>query len=132
MIEKTLTVTLPWPSRLLFPNARTFWANKARVVKRHRAWGYWGAFEQLMAAQMKPAPVGKVRYRIIVVPKCYRNRDEDNLVAACKSYLDGIADAMRVNDKIFTIRGVDIVDPDKSRPNISIELTWDEDNGEQQ
>lgn len=34
-------------------------------------------------------------------PPCKRNRDRDNLLAAMKSGLDGLADAMNVNDRRF-------------------------------
>ena len=43
----------------------------------------------------------RVRIDIWFVPKTRRKRDKDNLLAACKHYLDGISDAIGVNDYRF-------------------------------
>ena len=39
-------------------------------------------------------------------PAVSRNRDDDNLIAACKAYRDGIADALGVNDSMFDVQPV--------------------------
>jgi crossover junction endodeoxyribonuclease RusA len=49
------------------------------------------------------APQGaeKIRLKITFYPPDKRHRDADNMVAAIKSGLDGLADALRVNDRLF-------------------------------
>lgn len=51
----------------------------------------------------RASPIGKIAYRFSFFPPDRRARDEDNLIASMKSSLDGIAEALRVNDKNFHI-----------------------------
>ena len=93
-----VTFTLPFPAKALWPNGRAHWAEKARAVKTHRraAWllAYKAAVKQLDLAD---------RYSIAVTvhPKTRHPIDRDNCVAALKSYLGGIADALGVDDQTF-------------------------------
>ena len=49
-----------------------------------------------------------VRYRITWVYKGTRP-DQDNVVAACKAYLDGCSDAFAVDDRAWTLEPVELV-----------------------
>ncbi len=69
---------------------------KARETKKHRQWAYYAALEQRL-------PTGEaiaITIHVHAKPKGPLP-DTDNAIAACKAYLDGIADAMRVNDRTF-------------------------------
>lgn len=89
-------IDLPWPAKALHPNARPHWSKKASSVKAAR-----------FAARELAKSVGKIEADAVKVtcifspPPVKRNRDADNLVAACKPYFDGIADAIGIDDSRF-------------------------------
>ena len=92
-----LTLTLDWPDRNLSPNARPHWAAKARAVKAAREQAKY-----LLLAAMQGGRVGdKLAMTWTFHPPTRRRYDRDNLVAACKSYQDGIADALGLDDSRF-------------------------------
>ena len=127
-----MLVDLPYPHRYLSPNARVCWPAKYAQVKRHRQQAYLTALEQVLHLGGRPRkPIGKVAYTIHFIPKTRRGRDEDNLISSCKAYLDGIADAMGINDKNFTIRGVtQDSSTSRFRPRVQIYLNWEEEDNE--
>lgn len=101
-----MRVTLPWPPAALSPNARAHWATKSRAAKAYRH-----ACATLARAARLPVPVAAGRLHVVLefVPPDRRARDRDNMLAAMKSGLDGLADALGVDDRRFdlTIRVAD-------------------------
>jgi crossover junction endodeoxyribonuclease RusA len=97
-----LKVELPWPSRNLRPNARTHWAVRARETKSHRRTAY---FLTMVETRERPASSwpARIPIRLTFHPPLRRAHDRDNLIANCKAYLDGAADALDVNDNRFDI-----------------------------
>jgi crossover junction endodeoxyribonuclease RusA len=107
MMEPIL-IELSWPAKELSPNARVHhmvlhrfkkaakteagWATK---YAKPLTWGSDGPFDVLIRAY---PPAGKVK------------PDADNLVASCKAHLDGIADALGVNDNTFNAPSVEWAD----------------------
>lgn len=91
-------VVLPWPPKELSPNSSLHWSKKAKKKKEYRA----ACWALALEAGLK-APVGdqKIELEITFCPPDKRHRDADNMVAAIKSGLDGVADALKVNDKRF-------------------------------
>lgn len=92
----TAELELPWPPRQLSPNARGHWAVTAKAKKAYRA---------RCAAIGRQAGVGVLltgRERLAVhlafFPPDRRPRDWDNLLASMKAGLDGLADAMEIDD----------------------------------
>lgn len=122
-VRRELFVVLPFPNRLLFPNSRPNRFAKARHVKTHRWWARLAVQEQI-TGPVKPH--GKIRYYLDYTPKTNQHRDEDNIIAACKAYLDGIADALGVNDRLFTIGGVESEPASLLHSQIVIRLVWTE------
>lgn len=92
-------VTLPWPMKELTPNARVHWARLAKAKKSYRAACFWLAKE----AKLQAPAEGVIRIEMAFYPPCNRRRDEDNLLASMKSGLDGLADALAVNDSRFKV-----------------------------
>lgn len=97
-----IRVELPYPAKILWPNGRGHWAAKAKQTGIHR---FMANGMTRMAVQagasidetLRPVPV-----KLIVHPKAKGPLpDADNCAAAIKAYLDGIAEALKVNDKIF-------------------------------
>lgn len=123
----SISVTLPWPDRRLFPNARVFWATKAKLVKSHRRLAYFEALkiQDAIPAEIRANESIKINYTIQCVPKINRHRDEDGILSACKSYLDGVSDAIGINDRRFHIKGVDIL-PAEKPGSITLTFWWEE------
>ena len=88
---------LPFPAKALWPNGRAHWAVKARAVKSHRK----AAWATALAAGLRASDAPGFSIAVIVHPRTRNLIDRDNCVASLKSYLDGIADALGVDDQTF-------------------------------
>lgn len=97
--ERAHELVLPWPSRLLHPNARVHWSEKSGVAKRARSY----ALAVARAANWHRGvwPEGRLHVWIDGYPADHRRRDADGLLSSLKSSLDGIAEAMGVDDHVF-------------------------------
>ena len=99
------------PSRVLSPNARTHWATKARAVSRFRDAAHLST-TVTMPADEREALQRCQSIGYVVRVSWERGRrgsiDEDNVLASCKAALDGVADALGIDDRRFHIRGVEI------------------------
>lgn len=89
-------VDLPWPAKELSPNARQHWAAAAKAKKAYRA--RCKLLGQASGLSLVPQVAQAVRVHLTFVPPDRRARDWDNLLASMKSGLDGLADAMGVDD----------------------------------
>lgn len=92
------TIHLPWPRKALSPNARVHWRTKAPFVKAARAEAAWWAV--IAFAGQKPA-WARVAVSVIFFPPDNRRRDLDNLIASLKPTMDGIAEAIGIDDAKF-------------------------------
>lgn len=90
-------ITLPWPAEPLRSNTRAHWAKKARYVADARS-------EARLACLAKPriAPVPTARIFIEYYPPHLRF-DQNGVASSLKAYIDGIADAMGCDDKLFVV-----------------------------
>ena len=88
--------TLPWPPSALNPNARVHWSVKGRSVRRYRV-------DARLMATMASGTFCKPSVGLVFHPPDKRRRDLDNCLASFKAGLDGIADALGVNDSHFRI-----------------------------
>lgn len=86
-----ITIVLPHPPAPLRPNARTHWRSKAQAVKASRKLAGLKAIEALA---MRRPPLWE-RAKVQIVWRCTKriHPDPDNIVASCKAYFDGLADA---------------------------------------
>lgn len=91
-------IVLPWPHPALNPNKRTHWAKLSGLKKKARRQAYLAALE---AGWRTEWPEGRLHIWIDGYPSDKRHRDHDNFLASLKAALDGIADAMQVNDSRF-------------------------------
>jgi len=91
------TITLPWPPSSLSGHANgNRWA-KSALTKKHRGW----ARAATMAASVTGIPAsGDIALRITFVPPSLRG-DRTNFANRMKPSIDGIADALGVNDSRF-------------------------------
>lgn len=94
-----MMIDLPFPHKLLWPNGSVGNRHaKNRETKKHREWAHIATLEALGGAPgFVPTSI-----TIHVHAKAYgRLPDKDNCIAAAKSSFDGIADALKVNDRDF-------------------------------
>ena len=93
-----IEVTLHWPTPRLSPNARIHWRLKARAVSNHRriCWG-------MAKGQVFPIPEmdGNLVLEYTFNPPNKRSFDKDNLIGRMKSGIDGVCDALKINDNQF-------------------------------
>ena len=94
----TNEITLPWPKKELGSNARICWQAKARHTKVARKLAFYTAKE---AGLVAPETDGKLHLWIDFYRNIYNEPDCDGMLSRCKAYLDGIADALNVNDNRF-------------------------------
>lgn len=98
---KVLQVQLPWPARALWANGgHGHYMARAKAKKAYRDTAY---VLSLQARLMLVPDGAEPRVALEFCPPTRRNRDQDNLVAAMKSGLDGIAQALAVNDSRFRL-----------------------------
>lgn len=94
----THTVTLPWPSKHLSRNARVHWAVRFRATKAARTLAFWEG----RVAKLPPTPDAVMTFTFH--PPDNRRRDAHNMPDMMKAYIDGLADAMGVDDLNFQCR----------------------------
>lgn len=88
---KSITIILPIPARKLSPNARTHWAEKAKLTKASRKAAHLAALEALNLR--KPPGWIKAKLEVKAYFKTLTFPDPDNFIASLKSSIDGIADS---------------------------------------
>ena len=96
-----ITVRLPWPPKELSPNARVHWAQKAGKAKRYRQDAC-----VLTLCQINRAGINWIEsyaLHLTFCPPDRRRRDLDNMLASIKPGIDGIADAIQVDDQHFSL-----------------------------
>jgi crossover junction endodeoxyribonuclease RusA len=95
-----MIIILPWPRKELSPNSSAHYMVKHKAKKAYRQECAWQACEQGVKQDW---PDGKISVHLNFVPPNRMRRDHDNLIASMKSGLDGLADAMGVDDSRFLI-----------------------------
>ncbi len=102
MIEMELCrdcLTLPWPPKQCSPNWRGHWATKAKAVKAYRKLCWALTYD----AHIHVVWDGDIHLHMAFSPPDNRRRDDDNMLASCKSLRDGLADALGVDDSRFRL-----------------------------
>lgn len=89
-------IVLPFPASSLSGHSAGHWRTKAAATAKHRAW----AKAATMAVRPLVADVGDIPVHIRFVPANHRG-DRANFPNRMKPYLDGIAEALGVNDSRF-------------------------------
>ena len=91
-------ITLPWPPKVLNPNQKVHWRVKAAAAKSYRA----ACYALCLEAGLRSIPWdGDIHVWLEFYPPDRRHRDDDNMISSFKSGRDGLADALKVNDKRF-------------------------------
>ena len=87
-------IILPWPAPSLWPNSRVDRRKSSATRKAYRADGA----KAVWAAGFRKLNWDQAHLRITFHPPCRRVRDLDNMLAAIKSALDGVSDAIGIDD----------------------------------
>jgi len=122
-MKNETTITLPLPDAKLSPNARIHWAQKARLVKAHRASALsagWAEVGTLDITRFKS-------YRLTFYWPDKRRRPDPCAASRCKAYLDGIADAIGQDDSEWNFDGVRF-EIDKEKPRVEIVFQVEDGN----
>lgn len=91
-----LQIVLPWPERILWPNARAFRLRVARVKAEHRAL----ARAQALNLTAPAAPLAVV---YTFCPPSRRRYDLDNALAAMKAMQDGVCEGLQIDDSLIAV-----------------------------
>lgn len=117
-----MEISLPWPPKELSPNARNHWAviHRAKRIYRTECWA------QTKEVSKSLALIGsyKIPLKITFYPPSKRHYDLDNCIASIKAGLDGIADALQVNDHRFALTDVQLSDEVKGMVKVEIVLPY--------
>ena len=95
-----IIVRLPWPDRKLSPNARVHWAVKAKAVKLARE----TACVLTKLKLIHGVGITASDLHLTFCPPDKRRRDRDNMIASAKAYIDGISDAIGIDDYHLSLR----------------------------
>jgi crossover junction endodeoxyribonuclease RusA len=94
----TVVLILSWPARPLWQNSHAHWAAKAKATKAARREAC------VLAQQAALHRLGAISANLefeFHPPNRSRATDIQNMPATMKAAIDGIADAMGVDDKVF-------------------------------
>jgi crossover junction endodeoxyribonuclease RusA len=102
------TIVLPFPEAALFPNRSNgkHWATRQAAKKQARSY----AFTMSCHLALDEARTDRA-VTIIVAPPDKRRRDVDGILAALKPSLDGIAQALGIDDMYFNPIEIRRIDP---------------------
>lgn len=100
----SVLIELGWPAKALNPNSREHFMTKSRFIKAAKTTAFWATKAVLGRAEFPHDGEARIAVIVTAYPPDKRDRDSDNLLASCKSILDGIAQALGVDDKFFDPR----------------------------
>lgn len=92
-------LVLPWPPRVLHPNSRPHWAQRAKAARQARETAHLLAIEA--GWHMAKVPDGRLHIWWDFYPPDRRKRDDDGLLSSVKAARDGLADALGIDDSRF-------------------------------
>lgn len=99
MMLSDATFYLPWPDRKLSPNGRFHWSVVAKAKKKAKQDAYYLTLE----AGISKIAADALSVHYTFYPPSRRAFDLDNSLSSCKAYSDGIAQAVGIDDSLWTI-----------------------------
>lgn len=110
---------LPWPDKTLSPNSRPHWAKLSKAKKKAKHDAYYLALE----AGLGRIEADTVAVNLTFYPPDRRPRDGDNLLASHKAALDGISQALGVDDSKFRV-SFGMAGAIEKNGMVKVELDW--------
>jgi len=99
----SLRIELPWPPRCLHPNDRSHWRIVRAAAKTARNDAFLLTRTAMSRGESAPPVDGGYFLRLTFCPPNRRKHDIDGCLSANKAALDGIADALKVDDSRFAL-----------------------------
>ena len=96
--RNAITIRMPWPDDALWQNVRVHWAARSAATRSARALAGWECKASGCKFITLTGPP-LIRWSVHRPPKS--RADYLNAIGACKPYLDGIQDAMMIDDGKF-------------------------------
>jgi len=96
-----MRIVLPWPNPKLNPNKRLHWAPRSKAAKADRALAGTITRANIYVTAHQLALPDPLPLTITFFPPDKRKRDRDNMIASMKATMDGVADALGVDDSRF-------------------------------
>ena len=93
----TMSLDLPWPGSDLNPNKRHQWSALAKAKKAYRA--RCAAIARQAGVGCLPPGLTRLTACLTFCPPDRRPRDLDNMLASMKAGLDGLSDAIGIDDR---------------------------------
>ncbi len=100
-VQVTRPLLASWPASVLSPNNRKHWRLKSDAKRLQRC--EWAYVALGMGMKAKLTDGQKLDVRLEFYPPDRKIRDADNLLASCKAGLDGLSDALGIDDSRFRI-----------------------------
>lgn len=123
-----VTITLPLPHRVLSPNGRAHWRQKASEIRAYRRRSQVAAWTATFGYRDQ-FPWHAAEIEIAWFAKTARKVDQDNVIASMKSAIDGLVDGgILSDDRDVTYRPVRR-EKDASNPRVEITV-WRADEDE--
>lgn len=97
-MSHTALIRMTWPEPALWQNRPAHFMQRARAVKGYRTEAWAKAMEQSVRRIKSPPSL-----RFTFHPPDRRKRDLQNMPATAKAAIDGIADALGMDDSTFRI-----------------------------
>jgi len=91
------TIRFPWPAPCLWPNSRVDRRSASGTRRKYRQDCAWAT----RAAGFEKTSLESLHLVITFCPPDNRRRDLDNMLAAVKSGIDGLADVLEMDDVHF-------------------------------
>ncbi len=111
---EALTVILPIPSYNMSPNGRGHWRKTSKLKQSAKVLARLSVLQVLTG---NPPPCAIAYTLAYYWPATHR--DDDNAIASCKAYLDGIASALGIDDRTLRFRAL-IHNADRKTPRVEI------------
>jgi hypothetical protein len=126
-------ITLPIPDREVSQNARrgqSEWAaiKKSQIVKKHRALACHQTSIALRTSDASHIPLAELQaiqwkgYSLAFFFRTAFFRDEGNAEGSCKAYVDGICDALGIDDRNFNKVALTTRAKDAANPRVEITI----------
>jgi crossover junction endodeoxyribonuclease RusA len=112
-----ITLSLSWPARPLWQNWRGHWSKRVASTKLARSEAHI-----VTLASKAPKLTAPVRMIVRVYPPSRRRMDLANVIGALKPHIDGIADAIGIDDSNFLIRWPEAFEAPVKGGRISVEI----------
>lgn len=110
---------LGWPDKRLSPNSRVHWSTLSKAKKKAKQDAYYLALE----AGLGKIGAERLSVKMTFYPPDKRRRDLDNCIASSKAAIDGISQAVGIDDSKFDL-SFSMAGVIEKHGMVRVELEW--------